>query len=198
MLCERCKMREATVRYVEVINGVKNEHNLCAHCAGRMDLGQYTALFEGEFSLGRLLSGLLGIQNQDDGEEKYADVVCPSCKTTYADFVKESRFGCADCYSVFDPLISENIRHLQGSERHVGKRPGSYEEKAARGKESGGNDGKDPSDALVRTLTKEETVRLLQARIKDAVRREDFEEAAGLRDEIRSLKEETRRDEKMV
>ena len=29
MLCEHCKKREATVKYVEVINGVKTEHNLC-------------------------------------------------------------------------------------------------------------------------------------------------------------------------
>ena len=28
MLCEHCKKREATVKYVEVINGVKTEHNL--------------------------------------------------------------------------------------------------------------------------------------------------------------------------
>ena len=26
MLCEHCKKREATVKYVEVINGVKTEH----------------------------------------------------------------------------------------------------------------------------------------------------------------------------
>lgn len=198
MLCERCKMREATVKYVEVINGVKTEHNLCGHCAGRVDLGQYTSLFEGEFSLGKLLSGLLGIQDTDDSEEKYAGVVCPSCGTTYADFVKDSRFGCADCYSVFDPLIRENIRHLQGSERHVGKRPGSRDTAEPSEDKNRGNAPGEPAEETGPSLTREETVRLLQARLKDAVRREDFEEAAGLRDEIRSLKEETVRDEKMV
>ena len=52
--------------------------------------------------------------------------MCPTCGTTYEEFVKDSRFGCPDCYSVFDPLISDNIRHLQGSEKHVGKRPAGY------------------------------------------------------------------------
>ena len=47
MLCEHCKKREATVKYVEVINGVKTEHNLCAQCASHIDMGQYSALFEG-------------------------------------------------------------------------------------------------------------------------------------------------------
>lgn len=52
MLCEHCKKREATVKYVEVINGVKTEHNLCTQCAAHADLGQFSALFEGEFPLG--------------------------------------------------------------------------------------------------------------------------------------------------
>ena len=46
MLCEHCKKREATVKYVEVINGVKTEHNLCTQCAAHADLGQFSALFE--------------------------------------------------------------------------------------------------------------------------------------------------------
>ena len=35
MLCEQCRKREATVKYVEVAGGVKTEHNLCAQCESR-------------------------------------------------------------------------------------------------------------------------------------------------------------------
>jgi len=181
-------MREATVKYVEVLNGVKSEHNLCAHCAGLADMSQYSALFEGEFPLGKLLSGLLGIPDTSRDEAKFAGVVCPTCKTTYEDFVKNSRFGCADCYSVFDPLISENIRHLQGSERHVGKRPGGMETAKEEKKTSDEKAGKEAYSAGD-DLTKEERIRLLNTRLKDAIRREDYEKAAKLRDEIRGLKE---------
>lgn len=198
MLCERCKMREATVKYVEVINGVKSEHNLCAHCAGQVDMGQYSAIFEGEFPLGRLLSGLLGIPDTSREEARFAGVVCPSCKTTYEEFVKNSQFGCADCYSVFDPLIGENIKHLQGSERHVGKRPRSLGEARTEEEKKPAGDGALASGPEEGGLTKEERIRLLGARLKDAVRREDFEEAATLRDEIRGLKEEKDQDGKMV
>lgn len=194
MLCEQCKKREATVRYVEVVNGVKTEHNLCGHCAAQLDIGQFSAMFEGEFSLASLLSGLLGIQDTEKNDGKFAGVVCPTCGTTYENFVESSRFGCADCYSVFGPLLGENIRHLQGSERHVGKRPdfvireeaAKAEERAAETTVSG---DENVEDALPK-LTNEERIRLLQARIKDALRREDYEEAAVLRDEIRGLKEE--------
>lgn len=182
MLCEHCKMREATVKYVEVVNGVKTEHNLCAHCAARLDVGQYSALFEGEFPLGKLLSGLLEVQNAEQGEERFKGAACPTCKTTYAEFVKNSRFGCADCYSVFGPLIRENIRHLQGSERHVGKRPDDFLRDGQR----------DAKSTEAYKLTVEETRELLKRKIKDAVSREDYETAASLRDRLHKLEGESK------
>ena len=63
MLCERCGIREANIQYTEVINGVKKEHHFCAQCAKEMDFGPYSAIFDGEFPLGKLLSGLLGIED---------------------------------------------------------------------------------------------------------------------------------------
>ena len=56
MLCENCKSREANIRYTEVINGVKTEHNLCSQCAREMDMGHYSAIFDGDFPLAKLLS----------------------------------------------------------------------------------------------------------------------------------------------
>ena len=175
MLCEHCKKREATVKYVEVINGVKTEHNLCTQCAAHADLGQFSALFEGEFPLGKLLSGLLGTQETEEEDEKYSGVVCPTCGTTYEEFVKDSRFGCPDCYSVFDPLISDNIRQA-GYWSEMEEMNGT------------GTTGEDPVN--IPELSKEEKIRLMETRLKDAVRREEYEEAAKLRDEIRALKEE--------
>jgi len=187
MLCEHCKKREATVKYVEVINGVKTEHNLCTQCAAHADLGQFSALFEGEFPLGKLLSGLLGTEETEKEDEKYSGVVCPTCGTTYEEFVNDSCFGCPDCYSVFDPLISDNIRHLQGSEKHVGKHPSGFQNG---GEKKNGLSGTDGDPAKLPKLSGEEKLRLMETRLKDAIRREEYEEAAKLRDEIRALKGE--------
>ena len=98
MLCERCKIREATIKYTEIINGIKTEHNLCSHCAKEMDFGQYSALLDGEFPLGKLLSGLLGLEDDEEETDVRGNVVCPTCGTSFEDFVENSRFGCADCY----------------------------------------------------------------------------------------------------
>ena len=98
MLCEKCRIREANVRFMEIINGVKNEHNLCAQCAAEMNFGPYTTLLEGEFNLGKLLSGLMGLPAAAEADKSLTEVVCPTCGTTYQEFVDHSRFGCADCY----------------------------------------------------------------------------------------------------
>ena len=51
-----------------------------------------------------------------------------------------------------------------------------------------GTTGEDPVN--IPQLSKKEKIRLMETRLKDAVRREEYEEAAKLRDEIRALKEE--------
>ena len=88
MLCEKCKVREANIKYTEIINGVKTEHNLCSHCAKEMDFGQYTALLDGEFPLGKLLSGLLGLEEDEEETDERFRVVCPTCGTSFDDFVQ--------------------------------------------------------------------------------------------------------------
>ena len=180
MLCEKCRIREATIQYTEVVNGVKTEHNFCAQCAGEMDLGQ-------DFPLGRLLSGLLGLGESSQKEETYAQVVCPTCKTSYGDFIKDSRFGCPDCYEVFDLLISDKMKQLHGSDSHRGKkaRPAKI---AARGRESLSTKECVQNREENSSLPLEERIRRLRACQEAAVRREDYEEAARYRDEIKKLK----------
>lgn len=179
MICEKCRIREANIKYTEVINGVRTEHNLCAQCAKEMDLGHYSAIFDGEFPLGKLLSGLLGLEEETAPRvDKKSRVICPSCKTTYEDFVKNSRFGCPDCYSVFDLLISDKMKQLQGSESHQGKRP-RYHMEEEQTEHLG-----EPEE-----MSAKEQMDILDAKLKEAVRKEEYELAARYRDRIKELKE---------
>lgn len=204
MLCEKCKIREANIKYTEIINGVKTEHNLCSHCAREMDFGQYGAVFDGEFPLGRLLSGLLGLEEDEEDMDERAAVVCPTCGTSFDDFVENSRFGCPDCYGVFDLFIGDKIKQLQGSESHKGKHPkfrSKFEKEhpdalKAPG-ESAEEKGMPEADSTAAASGKEGTavpadgnshVVRLQKALKEAVSREDYESAARYRDEIRALK----------
>lgn len=194
MLCEKCKIREATIQYTEVVNGNREEHHFCAQCAREMDFGQVSALFDGEFPFGKILSALLGEEGQSD-DPAFTQIVCPNCGTSYQQFVDESRFGCADCYEVFDLLIRDSILKLQGSETHKGKRP-KYSTKmipesltrdlpGAAAKAGGtGGAGEEPESGRAAELNE------LRVSLRQAIRDEAFERAAELRDRIRALEKE--------
>lgn len=189
MLCERCRIREANIKYTEVINGAKTEHNLCSQCAQEMDFGPYSAIIEGEFPLGKLLSSLLGLQSPAARQQKMDEVVCPNCGTTYEEFVENSSFGCADCYHVFDLLIGEKIKKLQESASHTGKQPGIR---------PAGKTAAAVSSEGVMEFSAEEQVKQLERRLKAALKAEEYEEAAACRDKIKALKKERVKDDEMV
>ena len=200
MLCERCKIREATIKYTEIINGIKTEHNLCSHCAKEMDFGQYSALLDGEFPLGKLLSGLLGLEDDEEETDVRGNVVCPTCGTSFEDFVENSRFGCADCYGVFDLFIKDKMKQLQGSESHKGKHPKYRSTFEKEHPEAAGNTGaetKESTDCLAEAGTQDsqtavarKQIKELDSKLKEAVRQEDYELAASYRDQIKELKKE--------
>ena len=193
MLCERCKIREASIQYMEVINGVRTEHHFCTQCAKEMDFGAYSAIFDGDFPLAKLISGLLGGEEPEEKDGKFQQVVCPTCGMTYEEFVENSCFGCADCYSVFDLLIRDNIKQLQGSECHKGKHPKIHAHHA-----KAGNDAvmavKDQAQEALYKDSAQEEIRGLERKLKMAVAEEDYETAAECRDKIRALREGTRTD----
>lgn len=181
MLCEKCKIREANIRYTEVINGVATEHNLCSHCAKEIDFGHYTGLaglFDAEYPIGKILSQLLGVggREEDAQAKELGNLVCPTCQTSYGDFVKNSEFGCPDCYRMFDLLISDKLKQLHGSDTHTGKRPAGEEE--------------EQENLLEKPLSVDEQISLLRSRLQEAIAEEDYEAAAEYRDQIHALEKE--------
>lgn len=175
MLCERCKQREANVHFTEVINGVKNEHRLCMQCAMDMDIGA-VGIFDNDNPIGRLLSGILSSNMETEKKiDSMNQIVCPTCGMAYSEFVKDSRFGCPDCYNVFDILINDNIKQLQGNTRHIGKKP-RFGWNGDVSKPEKNDDG-----------IKEELA-LLESKLAEAIAEEEYEDAARLRDKIKELK----------
>ncbi len=180
MLCEKCKEREAAVVVTEVIGNIRKQHHLCQKCAAESEWGMF---LEGELSLGRLLSGILGLQNEaaeKQEKDEYAQIVCPTCGTTYRDFLNDSQFGCSDCYRTFGILMGSTIKRLQGTTSHVGKRP----------RFQGNGMNQEMMEEVSRQMeSPEEKILLLKSRLQEALAEEEYEEAAKLRDVIRALQE---------
>jgi protein arginine kinase activator len=187
MLCEKCKIRDANIQYTEVINGTKKEHHFCAQCAKEMDFGVYAAIFDGEFPLGKLLSGLLGIEDTDKGPDKLHQILCPTCGTGYDEFVRDSRFGCADCYSVFGPLMEDSLKQLHGNLIHTGKTP-VYQRQDYMDLRSGAGEQEKDSTEDPNSAVNYEEIFQWNAKLKEALRFEDYETAAVCRDKIKELK----------
>jgi protein arginine kinase activator len=167
---------------------VASKRHLCSQCASETELGR---LFDKDNSFAKLLSGILGLNtaSEEDADTAASSLTCPNCHTTFGDFIKNGRFGCAECYDTFGLLIHDNIKKLQGSDTHTGKRPKYIGE----GREKAVNPvAKQPEENL------REQLEILTAKQQEAVADEDYEAAARFRDEIKSIRERMKIDHEMV
>lgn len=166
MLCQECNERPATMKVTKIVNGKQTEVNLCEYCAE--EKGDF-------FSFNNLLAGLLNMglgmksANSKSPFSNEDQLICPHCGLTYREFVNIGRFGCSDCYKTFNPYLDSILRKLHGGNvHHNGKIP----------KRAGG------------TLHIRKQINDLKAQINDYVEAEEFEKAAEVRDQIRSLEKE--------
>lgn len=161
MLCESCGKKEAYLHFTKIINGQVEEEHLCEDCMAKA----HDFSFENPFSMNKLFTGL--IENIQESQFTSVDLYCPCCGLSYETFKKEGKFGCSQCYEVFKNKLDPLIRGLHGHNNHRGKIPSTAGEKSF--------------------LKREEDD--LRGQLESAVKREEFERAAVIRDRLRELKE---------
>jgi protein arginine kinase activator len=83
------------------------------------------------------------------------------------DLRRVRRFGCGDCYATFSEEVAQMVRGLHKGASHVGKVPAG----------------------LMEMQVLHQRLEELRARLDQAIASESYEEAAGIRDEIRNLSE---------
>ncbi|NLP27233.1 MAG: excinuclease [Clostridia bacterium] len=167
MQCDRCKNNIATVHIVKLVNGSKQEFNLCQDCAKEskeIDLSD-SLNFHNSFSFQNILSGLMDYFDQSQRRSTVKEDLCPTCGTTYAEFKKTGILGCNNCYNYFNSVIMPVVRRVQGNVEHLGKIP------ARTGKDIAGK----------------RRLRSLKEELQKAILMEEYERAAELRDQIRDL-----------
>ncbi|MEI6808921.1 MAG: UvrB/UvrC motif-containing protein [bacterium] len=168
MQCESCGEYEANVHLTHVVNGVSREIHMCEGCASKNGIN-----INGAMSLTDILVGLGAIE---ETAESVGGKVCPFCRMSLGELRRGSRMGCSVCYETFGAELTSMLADMQNGTNHVGKTPGA-----------------------VVTIPVIKSVRAepLGRQLEEAVAREDFETAARLRDEIRSVKQ-TAEQEKAV
>ena len=163
MQCQICNKNNATIHLTEIADGVRTEMHICEHCAAEQDIA-----VKSHIPINELLSSLLAVQPTDDelsgaSEQKLA---CPNCGFTLAQFRKEGVLGCSYDYEVFEKLLLPLIEKAHnGKTTHCGKLPSKTSKNT-----------KDEMDLLN-----------LRQQLQAAVKSEDYELAAKLRDKINQI-----------
>ena len=165
MLCQNCGRNESTTHIKTNVNGKREEMHLCSECArelGVMDEFKIPSVADmfGDSFLGNFLGAGAAAMNSLVGVER-----CHSCGSSFNDIVKSGRIGCADCYDMFSDKLEPSIRKIHGRAVYTGKIP----ESAGKGAQN------------------ERRLRELKSQMDDAVRQQDFERAAFIRDEIKDI-----------
>ena len=168
MICQQCGKRPATTIYAEIVSDKKTVYHLCQECVAKKK-GTET-LSDISFSIATLLTEWL---KSEESLGEVIDLECEECGLSYAEFREHVRLGCAGCYDAFSGELDGLLEKIQGDNRHRGKT------KPPR-----------PAGALP---TKEAAVPDLNEALRRAVEREEFEQAAKLRDEIARTKKQTKK-----
>jgi protein arginine kinase activator len=156
-----CKQNVAKVHLTQIVGDKMQKVDLCEACAKEKGVNDPAG-----FSLADLLLGLGASQDIAQGSEG-EELKCPRCGFTQADFKKNGRLGCSECYVTFSEGLETLLKTMHKGTHHAGKVPA----------------------ALRRKVDISERLTSLDKRLKDAIQQEDYESAARLRDEMNEMKE---------
>ncbi|MGD2017066.1 MAG: UvrB/UvrC motif-containing protein [Planctomycetota bacterium] len=173
MLCQQCQKANATVHVDEVHSFLGpgesenqvEQHHLCETCAQAIELPGASVQSKPMDEVWKLLQ-LSALKGKKQAPKKVRR--CPSCGTTEEHLRRKGRLGCSECYEAFSGYLEGLLERMHGASTHSGRRPGECPETARR----------------------QRRIEEAQSELDRAVRDEDFERAAELRDEVQRLNDE--------
>ena len=163
MLCDNCGQNDASVKYTQIVNGIRKEMNLCYECSNKLNLNEFG--FSVPFSFSNFFENFL---NDYDNSvvlpvvNRQKQLKCDKCNMTYGEFLGSGKLGCSNCYNVFSDKIDYVLDKLHGSNRYVGK---SFVKK---------------SDSKI-------DIENLKSNLEKLIKEENYEEAAIIRDKIKKI-----------
>ncbi|MDO8632304.1 MAG: UvrB/UvrC motif-containing protein [Phycisphaerales bacterium] len=158
--CQRCNHAKATVHITDTMPE-KRERHLCDECAEKEGI----IIKQKHTTTNEILQQFI---KHKAGMSAGEDLACPKCGMTFRDFQTKGTLGCPHDYTAFGGLLNPLIQRAhEGATRHVGKVP---------------------PDADT-TIQKTTGLLRLRRELQDAVEQENYELAARVRDQIRTLEE---------
>lgn len=167
MKCDFCDQK-ATVFLTQLVEGQMKKVCLCDSCAKERGVTDPTGfsladLLLGGAPVGQASKPVTGSPAPAVGNGKR----CATCGFTLEDLRRVRRFGCSDCYITFGEEVAQMVRGMHKGISHVGKVP----------------------EGLMALQFRHQRIEELRSKLDQAIASESYEEAAGIRDEIRNLDE---------
>ncbi|MCI7644286.1 MAG: UvrB/UvrC motif-containing protein [Lentisphaeria bacterium] len=201
-LCDICKINEATIHINEIVGGQKHTLHICKSCAEQKQ-AENDPLFA-SLNIPKLIIDLseklaAKADGADIPEEQpqampESERRCPYCNWTLTQLQSSGKVGCSECYNVFHDVLARAIESMHRGDKHVGRLPGDNAlpymkmmplEQDAANMSAAAKSASPPPMPTVDPLEE------LQIRLKQAIKSENYEEAAVLRDKIKALQAES-------
>lgn len=161
MLCENCGKFAATTHIKRVINGVSTDKHLCSECAK-----EYGIVSFHNSGIANMLSTMFGdIVNEN---QFLRAKTCKNCGATFSEIVGSGKVGCQNCYTEFYNDLLPYIKRVHGSIKHIGKVPNN----------------------APLAVVSEDRLTVLRKTLHELILKEEFEQAAVIRDEIKRIESE--------
>lgn len=173
MIPESCKdcPKKKTVHLTQILESGMKKFDVCEDCP-------VASKFQ-DPSLFKSLSTYTGMKGDQDGTSESTEdsepstsekpgITCPTCKYPEETFNKNGRLGCPNCYEIFDENIDKILPEMHRGTMHKGKIPAHLES----------------------SIQRENQIHLLEQDLQEAIRSENFEEAAQIRDTLREMRGE--------
>jgi len=156
-LCQYCGKREAKIHFTEIKDGKQTEMHICEQCAHEKNVA---------LAFPSLLSHIVaGGPSAGSSSDTEIPGTCAECGLSYADFKSKGRLGCPACYTSFAPVLVPLLEKVHGSSSHAGDSP----------------------RRLKSVISANQEARELRDALDQAIADEEYEKAAGLRDQIREI-----------
>lgn len=166
--CSECK-KPISIRYTEIAGNSIVHTSMCSDCP-------------------ELQKRLHGTSPRDlvANQTGSAGLECGNCGTTLEEIKRGHRLGCSECYSIFEDVL---LIEMQAA-HHLSPRimPGKKSLPIHIGRSPGERLAINPSSRLL----------ALNEALKETLSREDYEQAAWLRDQIKALTEKENLKEEAV
>lgn len=166
MKCQKCGANNANTHVKTIINGEFKEYDLCGECAEKMGYTNVFSDFDNDFSnlLGSFFTNVLPARTQATR--------CSFCGSTYNEIAKTGHVGCAKCYELFADQLYPSIRRIHGNTTHCGKN-------------SKNRSAEKPLNTAEES--KADKIKKMKAQLDEAIKEQNFELAAELRDKIKEM-----------